>query len=305
MDSLVDEDEVVTSSADTCQDSESGTKGIMTVSKGLERAETNSSLSLPRTANGTVVFTSVSSPSTPRAKQGTVSQAIAVPQPGGAVSIVQLQLPNQPNVVQSVIQPPNQQSVIQATGGATTVQTVQLSKNLILLNKVGQGSVIQSTENNDINQAHSVQLVSATRSNQPESVIANPNAIEDESKKRREVLARRPSYRKILNDLSSADVGSVAPITELKNEEETETDSGAATITVASSYLKVVPASSIQLATGNQEGALQGIPTLTMTNATSGSNAILQYTAQGQDGQFFVPGIIYFHFLFQVCFKSG
>ena len=253
---------------------------------------------LPRAANGTVVFTSVSSPTTPGTKQGTVSQAIAVPQPGGAVSIVQLQLPNQSNVVQSVIQPPNQQSVIQATGGAATVQTVQLSKNLILLNRVGQGSVIQSTENNDINQAHSVQLVSATRSNQPESVIATPNAIEDESKKRREVLARRPSYRKILNDLSSADVGPVASIPEIKNEEETETDSGTATITVAGSYLKVVPASTIQLATGNQDGTFQGIPTLTLTNATSGGNAIVQYATQGQDGQFFVPGNYCLIFIF-------
>lgn len=45
-------------------------------------------------------------------------QAIAVPQTGGGVSIIQL-LPSQSNVVQSVIQPANHQSVIQATGGVS------------------------------------------------------------------------------------------------------------------------------------------------------------------------------------------
>jgi len=63
-----------------------------------------------------------------------VSQAIAVPHQSGGVSIVQL-VPNQPNVVQSVIQP-NQQSVIQATGGAsavsgTTLQALQVKTSFI------------------------------------------------------------------------------------------------------------------------------------------------------------------------------
>lgn len=54
------------------------------------------------------------------------TQAIAVPQAGGGVSIVHVAIPNQPVHVQSVIQPgPNQQSVIQAPGGAT-LQSVQV-----------------------------------------------------------------------------------------------------------------------------------------------------------------------------------
>lgn len=51
-----------------------------------------------------------------------------MPQAGGGVSIVHVAIPNQPVHVQSVIQPgPNQQSVIQAPGGAT-LQSVQVRK---------------------------------------------------------------------------------------------------------------------------------------------------------------------------------
>lgn len=57
----------------------------------------------------------------------------------------------------------------------------------------------------------------------------------------------------------------------------------------------VLPGGTIQLATptgntsqGLGDGGGQTLPTLTMTN-TPGGGAIVQY-AQGQDGQFFVPG---------------
>lgn len=57
----------------------------------------------------------------------------------------------------------------------------------------------------------------------------------------------------------------------------------------------VLPGGTIQLATtagntsqGLGDGGGQALPTLTMTN-TPGGGAIVQY-AQGQDGQFFVPG---------------
>lgn len=42
------------------------------------------------------------------------------------------------------------------------------------------------------------------------SKVGSFSSPEDESKKRREVLERRPSYRKILNDLSSAEVSAIA-----------------------------------------------------------------------------------------------
>lgn len=171
-------------------------------------------------------------------------------------------IPNQPMHVQSVIQP-NQQSVIQAAGGAAALQTVS-GLGLIPASKLdasGEAAVLTA---------------------------------EDDSKKRREILARRPSYRKILNELSSTEAqGAVASLTADSKDDDDDPD----TITVAGTQyhttaglLKVVPASAIQLAAVTQEGSLQGLQTLTMTNAGSGAAAgtIVQY-AQGQDGQFFVP----------------
>ena len=65
--------------------------------------------------------------------------------------------------------------------------------------------------------------------------------------------------------------------------------------TLYSSHFTVLPGGTIQLATtagntsqGLGDGGGQTLPTLTMTN-TPGGGAIVQY-AQGQDGQFFVPG---------------
>ncbi|XP_077516469.1 cyclic-AMP response element binding protein B isoform X5 [Amblyomma americanum] len=211
------------------------------------------------------------------------TQALAVQQPGGGVSIVHVSIPNQPMHVQSVIQP-NQQSVIQAAGGAA-LQT--LGKNVILVNK---GSVIHSADGDA--GVHPVQLIPASKLDASgETAVLT---AEDDSKKRREILARRPSYRKILNELSSTEAqGAVASLAAESKEEEDDPD----TITVAGAQyhtaaglLKVVPASAIQLAAVTQEGSLQGLQTLTMTNAGSGTAAgtIVQY-AQGQDGQFFVP----------------
>lgn len=119
--------------------------------------------------------------------------------------------------------------------------------------------------------------------------------IEEESKQRREKLARRPSYRKILNELSSADLSAIASIqSEIKGEGEEQDGNGnnGPTINVGGQYLKVLPASALQLATGSQDATLQAIQTLTMTNSSGSgaTGAIVQYATQGQDGQFFVPG---------------
>ncbi|XP_065308561.1 cyclic AMP-dependent transcription factor ATF-1 isoform X4 [Dermacentor albipictus] len=212
--------------------------------------------------NGTVVFASPAQVKQLNVVPSATTQALAVQQPGGGVSIVHVSIPNQPMHVQSVIQP-NQQSVIQAAGGAAALQTVS-GLGLIPASKLdasGEAAVLTA---------------------------------EDDSKKRREILARRPSYRKILNELSSTEAqGAVASLAADSKDEDDDPD----TITVAGTQyhtaaglLKVVPASAIQLATVTQEGGLQGLQTLTMTNAGSGTAAgtIVQY-AQGQDGQFFVP----------------
>lgn len=250
--------------------------------------------------NGTVVFT----PPTQ------VKHAIAVPG-GGSVSIVQLSIPNnQPVHVQSVIQQPNQQSVIQAPGGAggniTSSSIQSLGKNVILLNKVtGQGSVIHSTEGETGIHPVQVELITAAKADSDSETVTISNP-EEESKKRREILARRPSYRKILSELSSTDTqGTVATLgsnssnSDTKEEDQTATviddGEGGSTITVGGTQyhtpaglLKVVPASAIQLATQDGSG-LQSLQTLTMSNAGGGGTPTIVQYAQGQDGQFFVP----------------
>lgn len=166
----------------------------------------------------------------------------------------------------------NQQSVIQTTPGA--LQAVQLSKgNVILVNKT-TGSVIQTT-------AGGAQLQTVQ--------VLTDDSLEDESKKRREILARRPSYRKILSDLSadtsviSSDVKEeTSSVSESSSQEANDT---ANAIAVGGHIL--VPAGAIQI--GSQGEGIAGLQTLTMTNASGGATgAIVQY-AQGQDGQFFVP----------------
>ncbi|XP_013775451.1 cyclic AMP-dependent transcription factor ATF-1-like isoform X2 [Limulus polyphemus] len=257
-------------------------------------------------SNGTILLMSRASEKNVVTTVSSTTQAIAVPQPGGAVSIVHVSIPSgtQPMYVQSVIQP-NQQSVIQAPGG-TGLQS--FGKNVILLNK---GSVIHSTEGDG--GVHPVQLITTTTKgdgSEGDGITLALGTGEDESRKRREILARRPSYRKILNELSSTEPQGpmislgVGSSVEVKEESGTGGDSSSQesdnsnamasnTITVAGTQYhtaQVVPASAIQLATGSQDSSLQGLQTLTMTNAgTAATGTIVQY-AQGQDGQqFLVP----------------
>ncbi|XP_031787460.1 cyclic-AMP response element binding protein isoform X42 [Nasonia vitripennis] len=140
--------------------------------------------------------------------------------------------------VQSVIQP-NQQSVIQT---ATNIQPVAISKgNVILVSK--PNSVIQTAQG-------SIQALQVVDDNSDDSYS------DDESpKKRRDLLSRRPSYRKILNDLGGGEIA-------------------------------VIPAGTIQIAT--QGEGVPGLHTLSMSNSATAGGTIVQY-AQGQDAQFFVP----------------
>lgn len=135
--------------------------------------------------------------------------------------------------------------------------------------------------------------------------------FEDESRKRREILARRPSYRKILNDLSSTEAAGAATIpAEIKQEDDGDRCDDTTTVNIGGQYLKVLPAGTIQL--GSQDGTLQGIQTLTMTNAGAGAaGTIVQYATQGQDGQFYVPSmspsldycLLYYYllFIYNIC----
>uniref|UniRef100_A0A8C1U3K8 cAMP responsive element binding protein 1 n=1 Tax=Cyprinus carpio TaxID=7962 RepID=A0A8C1U3K8_CYPCA len=111
-----------------------------------------------------------------------------------------------------------------------------------------------------------------------------------DSQKRREILSRRPSYRKILNDLSSD-----APAVPRIEEERSEEDSTPAITTVtmptpiyqtsSGQYIAITQGGAIQLANNGTDG-VQGLQTLTMTNAAGAQpgTTILQY-AQTSDGQ--------------------
>ncbi|GAB5573385.1 cAMP-responsive element modulator isoform X1 [Prionailurus iriomotensis] len=151
-----------------------------------------------------------------------------------------------------------------------------------------QPSVIQSP------QIQTVQV--ATIAETDES--ADSEGVID-SHKRREILSRRPSYRKILNELSS-DVPGVPKIEEEKSEEE-GTPPNIATMAVPTSiyqtstgqYIAIAQGGTIQISNPGSDG-VQGLQALTMTNsgAPPPGATIVQYAAQSADGtqQFFVPG---------------
>ncbi|XP_054436942.1 cAMP-responsive element modulator isoform X2 [Pteronotus mesoamericanus] len=119
-----------------------------------------------------------------------------------------------------------------------------------------------------------------------------------DSHKRREILSRRPSYRKILNELSS-DVPGVPKIEE-KSEEE-GTPPNIATMAVPTSiyqtstgqYIAIAQGGTIQISKPGSD-VVQGMPALTVTSsgAPPPGATTVQDTAQAADGtqQFFVPG---------------
>ncbi|XP_011144772.1 cyclic AMP-responsive element-binding protein 1 isoform X5 [Harpegnathos saltator] len=170
--------------------------------------------------------------------------------------------------VQSVIQP-NQQSVIQT---ATNIQPVAISKgNVILVSK--PNSVIQTAQGN-------LQTLQVVETGSDDSF-----SDEESPKKRRDILTRRPSYRKILNDLGGGEItdGRLPPL-ESSSECDSNVDSEVSSHSLH--YQTVIPAGTIQIAT--QGEGVPGLHTLTMSNAATPGGAIVQY-AQGQDTQFFVP----------------
>ncbi|KAK6310593.1 hypothetical protein J4Q44_G00186480 [Coregonus suidteri] len=116
------------------------------------------------------------------------------------------------------------------------------------------------------------------------------SAVTD-TQKRREILSRRPSYRKILNELSS-DSSSIPRIEEEKPEDESP-PSSVPSVQVPTSiyqtscgqYIAITQGGAIQIASPGSED-LQGLQSLAMSN--SGSPQILQYAAQaGDSGQQF------------------
>ncbi|XP_066989074.1 cyclic AMP-dependent transcription factor ATF-1 isoform X10 [Macrobrachium rosenbergii] len=163
--------------------------------------------------------------------------------------------------IQSVIQQPSQPSVIQSTA----LQTVQISKGNVILLKQPPNSVIQSAGGGNL---PAVQVLDAGE--------------EQDSSRKRQILARRPSYRKILNELGGdkGDAGS----------SDSSQDEPTGTVTIGgqqyqtAGLLKVIPAGSLQLSGQGSDG----LQTIAMTNAATAGGAIVQY-AQGSDPQFIVP----------------
>uniref|UniRef100_A0A3P8T7L8 Activating transcription factor 1 n=1 Tax=Amphiprion percula TaxID=161767 RepID=A0A3P8T7L8_AMPPE len=106
--------------------------------------------------------------------------------------------------------------------------------------------------------------------------------------KTREILARRPSYRKILNDLSSEEVAHI------EGKDNSPASTGVTGVTVPTTqiyqtssgqYITIAANGTIQLATPGSEG-IQGLQAVTMGNSGGAQQGttILQY-AQTPDGQ--------------------
>ncbi|XP_072031531.1 cyclic AMP-responsive element-binding protein 1-like isoform X2 [Amphiura filiformis] len=189
----------------------------------------------------------------------TEDKQVIVTQGGVPVSMVMTAIPNQPVQVQSVIQAANQPSVIQAT----PIQTMQVQVQEV----DGDGQPVQLT-------------------------LHDP---EVERKKRQEILSRRPSYRKILNDLSS-DAPGVPKIEEEPSEsgDDSNDQTTPTTITIAgttfTNFPAVVAGGGATIAIANPAD-VQGLHTLTMTNAGGPAAGTIVQSIQTQDGtqQFFVP----------------
>ncbi|GLD50706.1 cAMP-responsive element modulator-like isoform X1 [Lates japonicus] len=181
---------------------------------------------------------------------------------------------------------PPQVSTAAESPGVTVVrlsdgQTVQVQGVI----QAPQTSVIQSP------QVQTVQIATVAELEDDESVT--------DTQKRREILSRRPSYRKILNELSS-DSPAVPKIDEEKAEEEVPVSS-VASVSVPTSiyqtspgqYIAITQGRAIQLTSPGVE-ALQGSQTLTVASSPTPQPGatILQCAPQPGDSpqQFYIQG---------------
>ncbi|NXS25931.1 CREM protein, partial [Pomatostomus ruficeps] len=185
-------------------------------------------------------------------------------------------LQNQPG--QSQISSGSEVSVAASSAGrgSPAVTLVQLPSG----QTVHVQGVIQATQPSVIQSPHmqAVQVASiADEAAQSEVII--------DSQKRREILSRRPSYRKILNELSS-DAPAVAKIEEEEKSEDEGTPSGISAMAMPTSLYHT---NTGQYLTISQGGTIQ---TVTNSGAPQPGATIVQYAAQSSDGtqQFFVPG---------------
>lgn len=172
----------------------------------------------------------------------------------------------------------------QVSSSSPTVTLVQLPNGQTVqvhgVIQTAQPSVIQSP------QVQTVQISTVAESEDSQESV---DSVTD-SQKRREILSRRPSYRKILNDLSS-DPPAVSRIEEEKSEDDAAPAITTVTMptpiyqTSSGQYIAITQGGAIQLANNGTDG-VQGLQTLTMANAAGAQQGatILQY-AQTSDGQ--------------------
>ncbi|KAA0722238.1 Cyclic AMP-responsive element-binding protein 1 [Triplophysa tibetana] len=172
----------------------------------------------------------------------------------------------------------------QASVTTPTVTLVQLPNGQTVqvhgVIQAAQPSVIQSP------QVQTVHISTIAESDDSQESV---DSVTD-CQKRREILSRRPSYRKILNDLSS-DAPAVPRIEEEKSEEDSTPALTTVTMptpiyqTSSGQYIAITQGGAIQIANNGTDG-VQGLQTLTMTNAANAQpgTTILQY-AQTSDGQ--------------------
>ncbi|XP_078703962.1 cyclic AMP-responsive element-binding protein 1-like isoform X41 [Branchiostoma floridae x Branchiostoma belcheri] len=171
---------------------------------------------------------------------------------------------------------------------STVVHTITAVPTAIPNQPVQVQSVIQPTQQSVIQAAGQIQTVQVEEDGEGHLVRTDTDI-----EKRREILSRRPSYRKILNELSSAEAPGIAKIEEDKEEEAAITSIQ----TTIPSYVQTSAGQTIQIAAANQnELTTQGLQTITMTNAGQGAvtaaampagTTIVQYT-QGDGSQQFV-----------------
>ncbi|NXX87286.1 ATF1 factor, partial [Urocolius indicus] len=188
---------------------------------------------------------------------------------------------------------PSQASAVQGT----TLQAAQLSHiaqqmslrgpaPLTVVQLPGEQvqGVIQTAQSSSVIHSPQVQTVQVSLSESEDSQDSSDSI--GSSQKARGILVRRPSYRKILKDLSSEDTR------DRKGDEESP---GVSTVTSMSvptpiyqtstgQYIAIA-ANGLQLSSPGADG-VQGLQTLTMTNAggSQPGTTILQY-AQTSDGQ--------------------
>ncbi|XP_068615182.1 cyclic AMP-dependent transcription factor ATF-1-like [Brachionichthys hirsutus] len=164
-------------------------------------------------------------------------------------------------------------AVVQLPGGQFQVQGVIQS---------AQSSVIQSL------QMQSAQAPDTDSENSQDS-----SDSEIMAQRTREILARRPSYRKILNELSSEE------LTHIEGKGNNLTSAGLTGVTVPTTpiyqtssgqYVTIAPNGRLQLATPASEG-IQGLQAATMANSGGGqqSTAVLQYAHTPDGQQILVP----------------